>query len=378
MAMYLITNRLLNSKQKDLKLFGSIPNAKGSHEINIVNVSEKNNKWVAKPINDVLTVERVKELKKKYKLDISVNDTWHGSLEVACELFENAIDSGKSILFFVHGYNNDVEDVLKSAEAIAALYNVIVVPFSWPANGGELINGAASYLSDKADARQSTNALNRIVGKIGYYHQLLTKGHSDKLRKKVAEKHPENRVAARQLFTKLQGKACQTKISLLCHSMGNYVLKHTLMTSDSITKSLVFDNICLIAADTNNKDHKHWVGKLDVRNRCYIVINENDGALAASRVKPGDEQLARLGHYLRKLDATNAYYIDVTKTKGVFTEHTYFKDDAVDECNELRWVFNEMFNGRSIEQRLNYQVDTNTYIMNDSVLVDDDFDCDFD
>ena len=58
--------------------------------------------------------------------------------------------------------------------------------------------------------------------------------------------------------------------------MGNYVLKHTFSTSENSSSLLVFDNVCLVAADANNENHSAWVGKLDVRKRIYVVINEND------------------------------------------------------------------------------------------------------
>ncbi len=360
--MYIITNRAINVNKKGLDIFGKKPNTKGAQEITLVDVKKNGKTWITKPVTDKLTQDDVKKLQKKYDIDIDTKGIWHGSLKVACEIFEMATKSKKNILFFVHGYNNDVEDVLKTAQAIEQLYDVIVVPYTWPANGGNPITGLASYLSDKADARQSTNALNRIVGKIHFYHALLTKARLDIIKDKAFKKHPDDNEKAREYFTQLQEKECKTKLNLLCHSMGNYLLKHTLMTSDSLTRNLVFDNICLIAADANNKNHQKWVGKLDVRNRCYVVINENDSALKASRIKPGDEQLARLGHYTKKLNSQNAYYIDLTRAKGVGSEHSYFKGDAIKSNTTLKNMFKEMFNGKSVEHKLTYQTDKNTYV----------------
>ncbi|HHI93254.1 MAG TPA: alpha/beta hydrolase [Gammaproteobacteria bacterium] len=361
--MYLITNREINTQKKGLDIFGKKPNTNGAQEITLVEVEKRGKTWFSKPVTDKLSAQEVKEFKKKHKIDIDVKADWHGSLKVACKIFETATETKKSILFFVHGYNNDVKDVVKAAWDIEQLYDVIVVPFTWPANGGGAISGAASYLSDKADGRQSASALNRVVGKIQYYHALLTRKGLDGLRQRAAKKYPDNSAAAKEYFTRLQAESCQVKLSLLCHSMGNYVLKHTLMTTDSRTEQLVFDNICLVAADTNNKNHKKWVDKLDVRNRCYIVINENDSALAASRIKPGDEQKARLGHYTRKLNSSNAYYIDFTGADNVGREHTYFKGDSVKNNAELRRVFKKMFTGEAVEGELKYLADKNTYVL---------------
>ena len=361
--MYLITNREINTNKTGLDIFGKKPNVKGAREITLVNVKKKGKSWVAKPVADTLSVQTLKELKKKHKIDIDVNAEWHGSLKVACEIFEMATETKKSILFFVHGYNNDIEDVVKTVEDIERLYDVIVVPFTWPANGGGALSGITAYSSDKADGRQSASALNRVVGKIQYYHLLLTKARIESIRQRTEKKYPDNHAAAKAYFTELQEKACQIKLSLFCHSMGSYVLKHTLLTTDSLTRRLVFDNICLVAADTNNKNHKKWVDRLDVKNRCYIVINEKDNALSASRIKPGDAQLARLGHYTKKLDSPNACYIDFTKADGVGREHSYFKGDCIENKTALREVFKGMFAGESVEDELKFLADKNTYVL---------------
>jgi len=359
--MYLITNRAVGN-EKDLNAFGKTPNPKGPNELLMVNVESSGNSWKVEQIIDRLPIDAVKALKKKYKLGINIKTPWHGSLKIACELFEQARTEKKSILFFVHGYNNDVEDVLKAANEIESLYNVIVVPFTWPANGGGVISGTASYLSDKSDARASAGALNRTIGKIQQFHLMLTRARKKQNQDAALKKHPDNPNAEAILFTKLMDKDCSVKINLLCHSMGNYVFKHTLSTSENATSKLVFDNICLVAADTNNENHFHWVGKLDVRNRIYVVLNENDSALKASRIKPGEEQKARLGHYIKQLNSPNTHYIDVTNVEHVDSEHTYFKGSSVKKNIKLKTLFSGMFNGKSVEQVLQYHADNDTYI----------------
>lgn len=362
--MYVITNRDI-TKGKGLKSFGDKPNAKGPNELRIVKVAKKDSKWVVKDLPDRLAPATVKALKKKHQLSIDVKAPWHASLKVACDIFERARAEKKSILYFVHGYNNDVKDVLAAAQALEKLHDVIVVPFTWPANGGGVLSGTAAYLSDKSDARVSAGALNRVVGKVNEFHHLLTDAQKKKLQRRANDKHPNNPQAAAQLFTVLMEKECPVKISLLCHSMGNYVFKHTLSTSENATSKLVFDNICLMAADTNNKNHERWVGKLDVRKRVYVVINENDSALRASRIKPGEEQKARLGHYIKKLNSPNAHYIDVTDAEHVGSEHSYFKGSSVKNNKRLSAMFSAMFNGLSVEHELQFNVDSNTYTLDD-------------
>lgn len=358
--MYLITNRAL-SNHKTLKAFGKTPNTKGPNELRLVKVEKSGKSWKVEKVIDQLSPKTAKTLKSKYKLCIDLNSTWHGSLEVACQLFEQARTENRSILFFIHGYNNDIEDVLEAAQEIERLYNVIVVPFSWPANGGGVISGTASYLSDKSDARASSGALNRVIEKIQYFHLLLTEAQKQHCFDTALAKHPNNPSATNTLFTRLVEKECTVKISLLCHSMGNYVFKHTFSTSHNATSKLVFDNICLVAADANNENHIKWVGQLDSKNRIYVVINENDSALKASRIKPGDEQKARLGHYTRKLNSPNAHYLDVTGGDHIGSEHTYFKGESAEKNQELQEIFNRMFKGQEAESLLQYHSDNNTY-----------------
>ena len=227
---------------------------------------------------------------------------------------------------------------------------MIVVPFTWPANGGAAISGTASYLSDKGDARVSSGALNRTIGKIQQLHLMLTTARKNQLLERAMKKHPDNRQAAQSHFVQLTEKDCPVTLNLLCHSMGNYVFKNTLKTADNATSGLVFDNICLVAADVNNDNHAQWASKLDVRKRIYVVINENDSAL----------RVARLGHYTRKLNSPNVHYIDVTEARQVGTEHSYFKGDAIGN-ESLKFMFNQMFNGRAVEHHLKYWPDNNSY-----------------
>ena len=359
--MYIITNRELK-KGKGLGAIGKKPSPEGPNELRLLNVSKSGKTWRVTQVADKLNPATVKNLKHKYTLDIDPDKEWNGSLRVACELFERARTENKAILLFVHGYNNDVEDVLKAAQEVEELYNVICIPFTWPANGGGSVSGTLSYKSDKADARTSAGALNRVVGKIQSFHQLLTAARKQQLRERADKKFRDNHIEANAYFSKLVDKDCPVTINLLCHSMGNYVFKHTLKTSDNMTSKLVFDNICLVAADANNAKHVEWVGQLDVRKRVYVVINENDFALKFSRKKPGDEQLARLGHYTRQLNSPNAHYIDITDVKHVDNEHTYFKGDAVRKNPALKDLFDGMFNGRAIEKDMQYRADNNSYV----------------
>ena len=106
-------------------------------------------------------------------------------------------------------------------------------------------------------------------------------------------------------------KWCPFSVNMLLHSMGNYLFKNMLKSSSYRTDLLVFDNVILAAADTNNEGHAEWVDRIQCRGRVLITINENDGALLASRLKMGSSKGAS-GPLPLPIDSERAVYVDFT------------------------------------------------------------------
>jgi len=157
---------------------------------------------------------------RRYKIDAADPVLDHPSLYVAHEVFSEAASSGRHVLIFVHGYNNDMRDVIVTAHKLEALYKVKVVPFSWPANGGGPVSGAASYKSDKRDARVSTGAFDRFLEKLQNYHKLFVNAQKNELIAEAGERHPDNHQEARARYSRHQAAKCKVSINLLCHSIG--------------------------------------------------------------------------------------------------------------------------------------------------------------
>lgn len=358
--MYIITNRVLHEEQKGLKVFGDEPNPRGPNELRLVKVTGVK-QFTTQVLQDQLAPKEVVALAEQFNLPIDVNKPWYASLKVACEIMDQARKGGKHILLLVHGYNNDMRDVITMARELEELYKLIVVPFSWPANGGGQASGTLSYLSDKSDARVSATALSRCIGMVHNYHRLLTHGVRKDLMEKASSKYPNNREKSNEYFSQLVQQKCKVTVNMLCHSMGNYVAKYASQPSDSSLGQLVFDNIAMVAADANNPGHERWLGKFRVRNRLYVVINEDDLALKFSRIKPGSEQEERLGHYTRNLVSPNANYVDVTGAEGVGSDHSYFKGQPVAKNRDLKQLFKSMFEGGRAEEGLVYHADRNLY-----------------
>jgi esterase/lipase superfamily enzyme len=266
----------------------------------------------------------------------------------------------RHVLFFVHGYNNDVAAVLERAGSLERRFPVEVVAFTWPANGGGA-RGALSYLSDKRDARASAGALERTIVKMQDYLRSLTEAERSTCWAQAERKHPANVEMRDALYARLMERRCPFTVNMMAHSMGNYVLKQAVKSSLSEATRLLFDNIALVAADTNLEGHAAWVDRLHCRGRIYVCINERDGALAASRMKSGEEQLARLGHSLYGLDSRSATYVDFTDASYVATSHAYFEGNATDRNEDVKRFFSAAFSGERATDRLRFNAARNTY-----------------
>ena len=358
--MFFITNRQIDTSKRGYDKFTKHPNEKGPNELQAVEITGVNPPQI-KLLNDRLTPTEVKRLKNKFNLSINESDPQYASLKVACCIFEQARKQCKNVLLYVHGYNNDIEDVYSTARELERLYGVIVVTFTWPANGGGALSGTLSYLADKRDARASQDALNRCIDLVGKYHGLLTMSVRKQLEVRANKKFPSNPTKQRAYLSELLKRDCDLSVSLLCHSMGNYVLKHAMTSELAESRKLIFDNVILAAADTNNEKHKDWVETLQVRKSVFITINENDYALSWSRRKPGEQQKARLGHYLRKLNAQNALYIDFTRERGVNNSHSYFDRKTANNNKGIQRFFMKVFSGNNVVSYLKYEAHNNTY-----------------
>jgi esterase/lipase superfamily enzyme len=310
--MYIVTNRNLKPKAPVTERFGTKFNELGPNELRLAKAQKVNNVWQV----DVLP-------------DQKVNDMWPSEisfLEAQARMCANRTNC----LFFVHGYNVSFEDVLEEGQHFADLYNVEVVVFTWPSDGGGALP-FPPYKDMQRNAALSIGALDRCFEKLGGY------------------------------IAKYRNQACGQKFTLALHSMGNFLLKRLLDSSIYQGETLLFDNIIMLAADVNNKDHAEWVDRIKFRNRLFVSINEDDFALAASRAKGGEQQQARLGHWIKNLNARHAMYLNFTEGDLVDNSHNYYSDGNALNNPNIRRVWQSAFNGGRAEQGLPYDSGTNTY-----------------
>jgi len=319
--MFIVTNRAIDASADGLEQFRNVPSERGPNELRVAKATRTGSNWQVKLLPDRL--DGLRDRTARRVLNIAEATPRRAGHHAAARIIDDARRFGRNILLFVHGYNNDMRSMLERMHRLAELYDVEVIGFSWPANGGgnfiDDINGLISYQSDKRDARASAGAFDRLLAKM---HELL------------------------QMIDPEQRERCPLTVNLLLHSMGNYLYKCVLSSSAYASPDLMlFDNVVLCAADVNNADHAEWIDRIRVRNRVYVTINEDDYALRASRMKFGDAQRARLGQWPHKLNSAQATYVNITDLPFVGDSHTYFEGPAIENADVQRF-FHDALNGR--------------------------------
>jgi len=358
--MFLVTNRQPKKKTGGPEILGKKPNPEGPNELRIVEALKRRGKWKLTVLDDKVSDEMKAEVGTKN--GHVVNYAARKILErVNPKAFKpSSRRKGRNLLVFVHGFNNDVEDVLERSASLARNYGVEVLPFTWPANGGGTLSGTASYKSDKRDAKASVGALDRVLFEVGRRMDMLMSEQVNKIEQKARSKYPDNREKRAEYISSRCDQGCPFTVNLMTHSMGTYLYKHLLLSTASEGKGLIFDNIILAAADTNNEDHARWVDQIRARRRVYITINEDDRALQVSRLKTGEEQRARLGHYPFNLHSKHAAYVQFTDATKVTNSHAYFEGAPL-ENRKVKRFFRMVFNGERGDKYLRYDEASNTF-----------------
>ncbi len=191
------------------------------------------------------------------------------------------------VTFFVHGFNvgwqassasylNLCNKLFSGANSMG-----LCVSFDWPSYGNVL-----GYYPDRAHARACANDLTTVLSSL--YDYLVTK-------QAAAVKNPDN--------------ACKAKLSMIAHSMGNYVLQNAMATAwtrknQPLLASLL-NQLIMVAADVDNDlfddDAPDYTnGGNAIVNLCYRVTALYSGrdavlGLSAGLKHFGTRRLGRSG-----------------------------------------------------------------------------------
>jgi esterase/lipase superfamily enzyme len=222
-------------------------------------------------------------------------------------------DRQRDTLIYVHGFNTTFHQAIASSVGMQWFLRTRqasdgrecnVVAFSWPSDG--TMTPFRSYWKDRDDARPTGQALGRLLAKL--FARLVDVKASD---------------------------ACDGRIHLLCHSMGNYVLQSALEVLDERVPRIppLFHEIFLVAADVD-ADALHEPRKLarvtELAQRVTVYHHRKDTALLTSDLTKGHpERLgqrgpARMGELPEKVDV-----VDCTSVRQGGSNHSYHLTNEV-------------------------------------------------
>ncbi|MCS1408967.1 MAG: hypothetical protein M2R45_02146 [Verrucomicrobia subdivision 3 bacterium] len=241
----------------------------------------------------------------------------------------------RQILIYIHGFSNLPESVFKAASEFQDLADqkkaqeVLVMPLVWPCDND--LGIIKDYWDDQKAADQSAFAFARILSKF------LAWRNSDKY-------NP-------------QSDPCLKRINILAHSMGNRVLRQTLVAWNKYDLAnglpLIFRNTFLVAADIVNKslepDNSGHIICHASRN-VVVYFASDDLALRASKAANLKNKIAsrRLGHTgPEDIQATpkNVYAVDCDDVNNIYDDlkgHFYFRSGR--QTGQPGKVFEHIFN----------------------------------
>ncbi|MBO9473969.1 MULTISPECIES: alpha/beta hydrolase [unclassified Shimia] len=240
----------------------------------------------------------------------------------------------RQILLYVHGFNNLPDVVFERAAALQAFCDkakpkeVLVLPLIWPCDNDRGV--VKDYWDDQKSADQSGYSFARVLERFMEWRN-------------SADNEPD--VAP-----------CLKRINLLAHSMGNRVLRQTLVAwnrydlADGVP--LLLRNTFMVAADVVNETvHEGKAGELISHASRNVVVYyaSDDLALRASKAANLRNKVAsrRLGHTGPENIARaprNLFQVDCDDVNTGYdrpTGHMYFLDDGGGK--KPGKVFNHMF-----------------------------------
>jgi len=231
------------------------------------------------------------------------------------------MDAGKDVVIFIHGFNTSWASAVGTAAALQITLNnwkglepdytkeVAVVLFSWPSDGTAV--PWTSYRSDRTDAEASGRAIGRGLLK---FRDFL--------------------VALQGQVLRQEAQACGSKVHLLCHSMGNFVLQSALPRvadySPGSAMPRLLDNVFLCAADVDDDvlEPGEPMARLDeLCDFVSVYTNRDDRALVVSDWTKGNpDRLGAKGPAHLSLLHEKIETIDCTAVVHGAVQHSYYLD----------------------------------------------------
>jgi esterase/lipase superfamily enzyme len=232
-----------------------------------------------------------------------------GSQDVFERVRKKMIHHKRDTVIFILGYNVSFKEALTSAARLKRNLSVDkggpgvnVVLFSWPSDGSMM--PFIAYGNDRQDAQASGPGFARGLLQV-----------ADFLRGSTAK------------------DACDQRLHLVAHSMGNYVLRHTVqeyVKQSSGRPARIFDRVLLMAADEDDDtfEYDHKMKPLpSLAKRVNVYFNNEDRAMAISdKTKGNPDRLGDDGPRAPRSIPGKVTLIDATPVVDGLVEHSYFLD----------------------------------------------------
>ena len=232
-----------------------------------------------------------------------------GSLNIFKRVHDKMVGHARDTVVFIHGYNVSFKEALTSAAMLKRNFStarggpgVNVVLFSWPSDGSMM--PFIAYANDRQDAAASGPAFARGLLKLADF---------------LRGSRPVD--------------ACDQRVHLVAHSMGNYVLRHAVqeIVAHSPGRPVrVFDQVFLMAADEDDDafEHAHKLKPLPrLAKRVNVYFNNNDRGMAISdKTKGNPDRLGDDGPRVPRGIPGKVTLIDCTPVARGRIGHSYYLD----------------------------------------------------
>ncbi|MGK7883805.1 MAG: alpha/beta hydrolase [Crocosphaera sp.] len=308
-----VSNREVNEALNNENVFGERINPKGINELRLAKA-------------------RFDESGRRWFVDLQ-SEADDQNQRPSEQLFQQVVEDTRNNkispywVVFVHGFNQSIRDVLEWSLDLETNYQVNVLAFAWPSNQGG--NVLSEYRSARRAARASDTALDRVFELLETY--LIRQPESERSR-------------------------CPVRLSLLFHSLGNFLGESLLRSPIHEGETNIFDNVIFHQADVDSQSHGEWID-YSSSLRTYVTINDNDRILRKSDIiNP-----TRLGQGLRSNRGREPIYIDFSDGQGVGDAHNLLRDTRQNTAIQLFWK--RVLTGRSGEviDGLEFDAGSQTY-----------------
>ncbi|MBC6407195.1 MAG: alpha/beta hydrolase [Rhodobacteraceae bacterium] len=265
----------------------------------------------------------------------------------SAEMFESLrseLNADCDVILFIHGFNNDFEDAARRAGQLNHIYQqqmdtldptnkrrVVTFFFSWPSDGRAIASPFGGkrirhyYYSDRDDAEMSGAAMARALERLVAFIEGLRAKDIATIRQAMRERRPVEKADIR---------ACQSRLHLVAHSMGNYALRYAVQYFRKKAGSVprLVDNAFLMAAD-EDQDALSRESKLaplfKLAKHVHVYYTDQDYLLDVSDLTKGNPE--RLGSegpkHLDEIDGS-VTAIDCSKVSDTgltHGDHQYYR-----------------------------------------------------